>query len=429
MISRYKIEEIEKIWSDDNKFKKWFEVELAVLSAREELGQIPTGTAKSLEGIEVSTDRIKEIEKKTRHDVVAFITAVGEKGGDSVRFFHQGLTSSDIGDTSFSLQIKECSFIIRNELEKVLELLKEKALECKGIPIMGRTHGIHGEPTSLGLKFLSWYSEMKRAEKRFNTASKETEYGKISGAMGNFAHLDPEVEELALKKLDLKPEPISTQIVPRDRYAEYIFAIATIGTTMEHIAHEIRHLQRTEIRELEEPFKSGQKGSSAMPHKRNPILCERLSGMSRLLRSYLITAMENIILWNERDISHSSTERIFFPDAITLTVYMLRKLAFVIKDINIYRDNIEKNIWLTNGLVFSQKVLICLLDKGAKRDEAYNIVQEKAMEVWQKGGSFKAKIETDDRVKKFLDKEELKNLFDPKSYLKNEEKIFKRVLS
>ena len=429
MISRYKIEEIDKIWSDDNKFKKWFEVELAVLSAREKLGQIPAGTVKSLEGIKVSVDRIKEIEKKTRHDVVAFITAVEEKGGDSTRFFHQGLTSSDIGDTSFALQIKECSSIIKKDLQNILGLLKEKALKYKGIPIMGRTHGVHGEPTSLGLKFLSWYSEMKRADERFDRASKETEYGKISGAMGNFAHLDPEIEEIALKKLNLKPEPVSTQIVPRDRYAEYIFAIATIGTTMEHIAHEIRHHQRTEIRELEEPFKKGQKGSSAMPHKRNPILCERLSGMSRLLRSYLITAMENIILWNERDISHSSTERIYFPDAITLTVYMLRKLAFIIEDINIYEDNIEKNIWLTNGLVFSQKVLIILLDKGVKRDEAYNIVQENAMEVWQKGGSFKEKIENDERVKKYMNKEELKKLFDPKSYLKNEDKIFKRVLS
>ncbi len=428
MIPRYSIEEIDKIWADDNKFKKWFEVELAVLSAREELGQIPTGTAKSLEGIEVSAERIKEIEKKTRHDVVSFITAVGEKGGDATRFFHQGLTSSDIVDTSFALQIKECSAIIKKELKNILEILKEKSLECKGIPVIGRTHGIHGEPTSLGLKFLSWYSEMKRAAMRFETASKETAYGKISGAMGNFAHLDPEVEEIALKKLNLKPEPISTQIVPRDRYAEYIFALATVGSTIEHIAHEIRHMQRTEIRELEEPFKKGQKGSSAMPHKRNPILCERLSGMSRLLRSYLITAIENIILWNERDISHSSTERIYFPDAITLTVYMLRKLAFIIKDLNIYKDNIEKNIWHTNGLVFSQRVLITLLDKGVKRDEAYNIVQENAMEVWQKGGNFKEKIENDKRAKKYINKEELENLFDPKSYLKNEEKIFKRVL-
>jgi adenylosuccinate lyase len=428
MISRYKIDEIDKIWSDDNKFKKWFEVELAVLSAREKLRQIPAGTARSLEGIEVSAERIKEIEKKTRHDVVSFITAVGEKGGDSTRFFHQGLTSSDIVDTSFALQIKDCSSIIKKELKNILEILKEKAIECKGIPIMGRSHGVHGEPTSLGLKFLSWYSEMKRASKRFETASKNTEYGKISGAMGNFAHLDPEVEELALKKLNLKPEPVSTQIVPRDRYAEYIFAIVTIGSTIEHIAHEIRHLQRTEIRELEEPFKKGQKGSSAMPHKRNPILCERLSGMSRLLRSYLITAIENIILWNERDISHSSTERIYFPNAITLIVYMLRKLAFIIKDIKIYKKNIEKNIWLTNGLVFSQKVLIRLLDKGVEREEAYNIVQENAMEVWQKGGNFKEKIENDKRVKKYINKKELKKLFNPKSYIKNEEKIFKRVL-
>lgn len=429
MISRYKVDEIDKIWSDENKFKKWFEVELAVLSAREKLGQIPAGTTDSLQGIEVSPRRIKEIERKTRHDVVAFITAVGEKGGDSTRFFHQGLTSSDIVDTSFALQVKESSLIIKKELENILEVLKEKAIKYKGIPIMGRTHGIHGEPTSVGLKFLSWYSEMKRAEDRFAQAAQKTEYGKISGAMGNFAHLDPEIEELALEKLNLKPEPISTQIIPRDRYAEYIFAIVTIGSTIEHIAHEIRHLQRTEIRELEEPFKKGQKGSSAMPHKRNPIICERLSGMSRLLRSYLITAIENIILWNERDISHSSTERIYFPDALGLSVYMLRKLNFVIKNINIYKDNIEKNIWLTNGLVFSQKLLITLIDKGVSREEAYNIVQENAMEVWQKGGNFKEKIAKDKRTDKYLNKKELETLFDPKSYLKNEGKIFNRVLS
>ncbi len=428
MISRYKVDEIDKIWSDENKFEKWFEVEIAVLAAREKLRQIPKGTTESLQGIKVSAERIKEIEKETRHDVVAFITAVGEKGGDVTRFLHQGLTSSDIVDTSFALQLRECSTVIKKELKNILEILKEKALKCKGIPIMGRTHGIHGEVTSLGLKFLSWYSEMKRATGRFSRASKEIEYGKISGAMGNFAHLDPEVEELALKKLNLKPEPVSTQIVPRDRYAEYIFAIVTIGSTIEHIVNEIRHLQRTEIRELEEPFKSGQKGSSAMPHKRNPILCERLSGMSRLLRSYLITAIENIILWNERDISHSSTERIYFPDSIELIVYMLRKLSFIIKNLNIYKDNIEKNIWLTNGLVFSQKILITLLDKGANREEAYNIVQENAMEAWQKGGNFKEKIENDKRIKKYINKEELKSLFDPKSYLKNEEKIFKRVL-
>ncbi|MEO0292845.1 MAG: adenylosuccinate lyase [candidate division WOR-3 bacterium] len=429
MIPRYRVEEIEKIWSEENKFRKWFEVELAVLSAREELNQIPKGVTKSLLKIEISPERIREIEKETHHDVVAFITSVVEKGGDAARFFHEGLTSSDIVDTAFALQLKESSLIIKKELENILRVLREKALQCKGIPIIGRTHGVHGEPTSLGLKILSWYSEMKRARDRFNRALKEINYGKISGAMGNFAHLDPEVEELALKKLKLKPEPISTQIVPRDRYAEYVFSLATIGTTIEHIATEIRHLQRTEIRELEEPFREGQKGSSAMPHKRNPILCERLSGMSRLLRSYLITAIENINLWNERDISHSSTERIYFPDAITLTVYMLRKLIFVIKNLNIYKENIEKNIWLTNGLVFSQKVLIALLNKGLNRMEAYNIVQEHAMETWKNGGSFKERIENDKTVKKYINKKELETLFDPKGYIKNEEKIFKRVLS
>ncbi|MEA1913405.1 MAG: adenylosuccinate lyase [candidate division WOR-3 bacterium] len=428
MIERYRVPEIQKIWSDENKFKRWFEVELAVLSSREELEEIPGGTSKSLSGIKISPSRIKEIEKKTHHDVVAFITAIGEKEKEASRFLHQGLTSSDVVDTAFALLLREVSSIIKRELENILKILKGKSLQYKGVPIVGRTHGIHGEPTSLGLKILCWYAEIERATRGFNNASREMEYGKISGAMGNFAHLDPEIEEMTLKKLKLSPEPVSTQIIPRDRYAEYQFSLVMIGTAIEHIAKEIRHLQRTEIRELEEPFRIGQKGSSAMPHKRNPIICERLSGMSRLLRAYLLTSLENIPLWNERDISHSSTERIYFPDSTELVVYMLKKLSFVLKNLNIYPENIRRNLGKTKGLIYSQNVLIALLDKGKSREEAYRIVQENAMKVWKGKENFKESLNSDTRLKNFFTPEELDSLFDPSSYLKNEDKIYKRVL-
>lgn len=429
MIERYKVPEIRKIWSDENKFKKWFEVELAVLNAREEQGEIPEGVTDSLKNIKFTVRRINEIEEKTRHDVIAFIEAIGEKSGEEARFLHQGLTSSDIVDTAFALLLVEASHIIESELDEVLSVLKDKALKYKGLPMMGRTHGVHAEPITLGLKILSWYSEMRRAKERFLRASSEMRYGKISGAVGNFAYLDPVIEQKALKKLKLKAEPISTQVVPRDRYAEYQFSIAMIGSVIEHIAQEIRHLQRTEIRELEEPFSKGQKGSSSMPHKRNPIICERLCGMSRLLRSYLITSLENIPLWSERDISHSSTERIYFPDSTELIVYMLKKLSFVLTNLHVYPDNINMNLELTKGLIFSQRVLFALLEKGFSRDDAYIIIQENAMKVWKSGGSFKEKLENDERLSNVFSRKELNSIFDVKCYLKNEDKIYKRVLS
>lgn len=429
MIERYRIEEIHKIWSDENKYNKWFEVELAVLSAREELGDIPKGITERLKRTEFTVSRIKEIEKETHHDVIAFLEAVGENSGDEARFLHQGLTSSDIVDTAFALLVSKVSHIIEEELERALQVLKEKALQYKGLPMIGRTHGVHAEPISLGLKILSWFSEMKRAKDRFLRASEGMRYGKLSGAVGNFAHLDPRIEEIALEKLRLNPEPISTQVIPRDRYAEYQFALAMIGSAIEHISMEIRHLQRTEIRELEEPFREGQKGSSAMPHKRNPIICERLTGMSRLLRSYLMVAFSNIPLWNERDISHSSTERLYFPDATELTLYMLRKLVFVVENIRVYKENLRRNLECTNGLIFSQRVLIALLDKGMNRKEAYRIVQGYAMEVWQKGGNFKDKLKGDKRLSDFLTEDEINSLFNVELYLVNEDKIFRRVLT
>ncbi len=429
MIERYRVPEIHNIWSDENKFRKFFEVELAVLKAREELGEIPKGISRSLKNAKFTVERIKEIEEKTHHDVIAFIEAISEDCGEEVRFLHQGLTSSDIVDTAFSLLVMEISKIIKKEINILLDALKEKALKYKGLIMMGRTHGVHAEPISLGFKVLYWYSEMKRAKERFIRASDEMGYGKISGAVGNFAHLDPAVEKKALEKLNLKAEPISSQVIPRDRYAEYQFSLAMIGSAIEHIAQEIRHLQRTEIRELEEPFRKGQKGSSSMPHKRNPIICERLCGMSRLLRSFLITSFENISLWNERDISHSSTERIYLPDSTELIVYMLRKLSFVIKNFNVYTDNMKRNIELTNGLIFSQKVLFALIERGFSREDAYKIVQENAMEVWEKGGNFRKKLESDKRLLNVFNKSELNSIFDVKYYLKNEDKIFKRVLS
>lgn len=429
MIERYRVPEIYNIWSDENKFRKFFEVELAVLKAREELGEIPKGISRSLKNAKFTVERIKEIEEKTHHDVIAFIEAISEDCGEEVRFLHQGLTSSDIVDTAFSLLVMEISKIIKKEINILLDTLKEKALKYKELIMMGRTHGVHAEPISLGFKVLYWYSEMKRAKERFIRASDEMGYGKISGAVGNFAHLDPAVEKKALEKLNLKAEPISSQVIPRDRYAEYQFSLAMIGSAIEHIAQEIRHLQRTEIRELEEPFRKGQKGSSSMPHKRNPIICERLCGMSRLLRSFLITSFENISLWNERDISHSSTERIYLPDSTELIVYMLRKLSFVIKNFNVYTDNMKRNIELTNGLIFSQRVLFALIEKGFSREDAYKIVQENAMEVWKKGGNFRKKLESDKRLSNVFNKSELNSIFDVKYYLKNEDKIYKRVLS
>ncbi|MCK4420949.1 adenylosuccinate lyase [candidate division WOR-3 bacterium] len=428
MIERYRVKDVHNIWTDKNKFAKWFEVELAVLHAREQIGDIPKGITKELRKTEFSLDRIKEIEKETHHDVIAFLRAIGENSGDESRFLHQGLTSSDVVDTACALQIKEVSLIISKELDTILRILKERALKFKGTLMVGRTHGVHAEPISLGLKILSWYAEMKRAKERFDYARETLRYGKLSGAVGNFAHLNPEIEEIALKKLGLEPEPVSTQIVPRDRYAEYQFSITMIGAAIERIAQEIRHSQRTEIRELEEPFQKGQTGSSAMPHKRNPIICERLCGMSRLLRGYLITSLENIPLWNERDISHSSTERIYLSDATELIVYMMRKLSFVIENFNVYPENLMRNIWLTKGLIFSQNVLISLLDKGMDRGEAYKIVQENAMTSWKEGGDFKESLKNDRRLSNIFTAEELDSLFEPELFLKNEDLIYKRVL-
>jgi len=429
VIERYRVTEIHNIWTEENKFKKFFEVELAVLKAREELGEIPKGISRSLKNAKFTVERIKEIEEKIHHDIIAFIEAISEGCGEEVRFLHQGLTSSDVVDTAFSLLLMEVSRIIKKEIDILLDTLKEKALKYKGLTMMGRTHGVHAEPITLGLKVLYWYSEMKRAKERFLRASSEMEFGKISGAVGNFAHLDPAIEKRALEKLNLKAEPISSQVIPRDRYAEYQFSIAMIGSAIEHIAQEIRHLQRTEIRELEEPFRKRQKGSSSMPHKRNPIICERLCGMSRLLRSFVITSFENISLWNERDISHSSTERIYLPDSTELIVYMLRKISFVIENFNVYPDNMKRNIELTNGLIFSQRVLFALIEKGFSREDAYKVIQENAMEVWNKGGNFKKKIESDKRLSNVFSKKELNSIFDIKYYLKNEDKIYKRVLS
>lgn len=428
MIERYRVDEIHSKWTDKNKFDKWFEVELAVLKAREDSGEIPEGTVSSIKDTQFEVKRIREIEEETHHDVIAFIQAVQENAGSEAGFLHQGMTSSDVVDTAYSLILKEVSEVILDNLEKTLEIIEKKAVQNKGIPIMGRTHGIHAEPTSLGLKILSWYSELKRAKERFIKAAQNMEYGKISGAVGNLAHLDPEIEEKALRNLGLKPEPVSTQVIPRDRYAEYQFSLAMIGTSIEHTAKEIRHLQRTEIRELEEPFRKGQKGSSAMPHKRNPIICERLCGMSRLLRSHVQTSMENISLWNERDISHSSTERMYIPDSTELVVYMLKKLSFVVENLNIYKETIKENLQLTGGLVYSQNVLIALLDKGMSREDAYKIIQKNAMEVWNEGGSFKDRLKSDKRLEEIISEDEIDSLFKPEKFLKNEGYIFKRVL-
>jgi len=379
MIERYRISEIEKIWSDENKFREWLNVEIAVMEAMAKKGLISEKAV-----IEVKKkgkfqiERIREIEKTTNHDVIAFITNVAENVGKYGRYIHKGLTSSDVIDTANALLITDVSKIIKKEIKKLKDILKKQAIKYRNLICIGRTHGQHAEPTTMGLRFLSFYSELARAEETFNEAVENIKYGKISGAVGNFAHLPPVIERIALRKLGLNPEPVSTQIVPRDRYLRYIFAIAVIGTAIERVAMEVRHLSRTEIGELQEPFARGQKGSSAMPHKKNPIICERVCGMARLLRGYIMPAFENISLWDERDISHSSVERIILPDSVQLIVYMMRKMEYVFDKIVVNENRIKENLNFGGGVIFSQDILIALVDKGLSRDEAYKIVQKTA---------------------------------------------------
>lgn len=419
-----------RIWNDEAKYRNWLRVEIAVCEAWVELGQIPPEALDKIkEHARFDVKRIDELEKTLKHDVIAFLTAVAEHVGEESRYIHLGLTSSDVLDTAFALQLRDAAAIVIDDIKKVIEVLKRLAFEYKYTPMVGRTHGIHAEPTTLGLVFALWYDEMMRNLERMERAREVISVGKISGAVGTFANVPPRVEERACEILGLKPARISTQIVQRDIHAEYFLVLSIVAATVEKIALQVRHFQRTEVLELEEPFTEGQKGSSAMPHKRNPILAENLCGLSRLIRSYAISALENVPLWHERDISHSSVERVIGPDATILIDFMLYRLKGLLEGLHIYPENMEKNLWLTRGLIFSEKVLLKLVGKGLSREEAYGIVQRNAMRAWREKEDFKGLLLKDNQLRNRLSSDEIEECFSMEHDLKNVDYIFHRVFS
>ena len=428
MIPRYTLPKMGAIWTDQNKFNKWLQVEICVCEIQAELGLIPkTAIEQIRQKAKFDIDRVLEIEKKVKHDVVAFLTNVAEYVGEPSRYIHLGMTSSDLLDTANALLMKEAGDILLEDLDQLGSVLKSKASEHKNTVCIGRSHGVHAEPITFGLKMALWYDEVGRHIQRLTSAIENISYGKISGAVGTFAHLDPIIEQKVCEKLGLKPAPVSTQIIQRDRYAEFLTTIALIGSSLEKFATEIRGLQRTEILEAEEYFSKGQKGSSAMPHKRNPVSCEQISGQARVLRANAIAAMENIALWHERDISHSSVERIIVPDSTILLDYMLVKMTDVVKNLVVYPKNMLKNLTKTNGLIFSQSILLALVRKGMLRETAYQLVQKCAMRSWETGTDFKAILLKEPEIVTKLSEKEIEDIFDYRTHLRNVDKIFQRV--
>ena len=417
-----------KIWEDQNKYQRWLDVELAVTETLAEQGVIPTQDAAEIKSrASFSVDRINEIEAEVRHDVIAFTTSVAEYVGPASRFFHYGLTSSDVLDTALALQVRDASDVILADLQRLLDVLKKRAQEFKTTVIVGRTHGIHAEPTTFGLKLALLYDEVKRQQARFAEATETMRVGKLSGAVGTFAHLSPDIEEKVMAKLNLKAAPASSQVIQRDRHAHYITSLALIGATLEKIAVEVRHLQRTEVREAEEFFSAKQKGSSAMPHKRNPITSEQIAGLARILRSNSVAAMENVALWHERDISHSSVERIIFPDSTILADYLLDKTTTLVEKLVVYPDRMKQNLELTHGLIYSGELLLALVSKNVTREDAYRWVQRNAMRVWDEGGTFKEKVQSDADIQKTLASNDIEHVFDSARLVQNVDRIFKRV--
>lgn len=428
MIERYTREEMGNIWTEENKFKAWLEVEILACEAWSELGVIPADDVKKIRAhASFDINRIYEIEQETRHDVVAFTRGVSETLGEERKWVHYGLTSTDVVDTALSYLIKQANEIIRKDLHRFIEILKNKAIEHKHTVMMGRTHGVHAEPTTFGLKLALWYEEMKRNLERFELAAKNIEFGKLSGAVGTYANIDPFVETYVCEKLGITPAPVSTQTLQRDRHAGYISALALIATSIEKFATEIRSLQKTETREVEERFAKGQKGSSAMPHKRNPIGSENMTGMARVIRGYMMTAYENVALWHERDISHSSAERVILPDATIALNYMLNRFATIVKNLTVFPENMKRNIAKTHGVIFSQRVLLKLIDKGMAREAAYDIVQPKAMQAWETETPFKQLVEADEEITAKLTQEEIEDCFNYTYHLKNVDVIFERI--
>ena len=431
MIPRYSRPEMVKLWSQETKFKIWFEIEAHACDAMANLGLIPRENAAAIwkaKDVDFDIDRINEIEATTKHDVIAFLTHLAEHiGSEEARFVHQGMTSSDVLDTCLNVQLVQASDLLINDITKLLAALKRRALEHKMTIRIGRSHGIHAEPTTMGLTFARFYAEMDRNLKRMRAAKEEISTGALSGAVGTFANLDPAVEEYVCEKLNLIPETISTQIIPRDRHAAFFSTLGIIASSIENIATEIRHMQRTEVLEAEEFFSAGQKGSSAMPHKRNPVLTENLTGLARLIRMSVIPALENVTLWHERDISHSSVERNIAPDTTVNLDFALHRLTSVIDKLVIYPDNMLKNMNKFNGLVMSQRVLLALTQAGASREDAYKLVQRNAMKVWEQNKDFQVELLSDKEVRSFLTEEDIREKFDLGYHTKNVEKIFHRV--
>lgn len=430
MIERYTRKEIGKIWEDEFRFSTWLQIEILACEARAEMGEIPQKDVVVIkEKANFDVKRILEIEETTQHDVIAFLTNVAEYVGPESRHIHYGMTSSDILDTTLSYQMKKSAEIILKGLSELKEELRKRAIEHKNTACIGRTHGIHAEPTTMGLKFTLWFEETKRNIERLENAVETISVGQISGAVGTFDHLSPKVEEYVCEKMGLKPAPVSTQVLQRDRHAEFLSALAITGGTLEKIATEIRHLQKTEVLEAEEFFAKGQKGSSAMPHKRNPIICERIAGMARILRGNAVATFENMALWHERDITHSSVERVIIPDSCILLDYMLAKMVGLIKNLLVYPENMINNLNLTRGLVFSQKVLLKITEKGASREDAYKFVQTAAMDVWRdKTKNMKDELLKTPEINKYLSKDEIDELFDYSKMLKNIDYIFERTV-
>ncbi|MBI4431598.1 MAG: adenylosuccinate lyase [Candidatus Omnitrophica bacterium] len=428
MIDRYTRREMGAVWTEEAKLKQWLAVEIAAAEALAKYGYIPRSVPAKLKRVSFDVKRVQEIEETVKHDVIAFLTNISESMGEDSRFVHYGLTSSDVLDTALALQIKEAGMVLRKGLSDLIDVLKERALEHQYTLMVGRSHGVHAEPTTFGLKIALFYAEFKRHAERLDHALDQVAFGKISGAVGTFANVDPQVEEYTCKLLGLKPEPISTQIIQRDRHAEFVATLALMGSSLEKLATEIRHLQKTETQEVQEEFSQGQKGSSAMPHKRNPVTCERIAGLSRILRGNAVAALENIALWHERDITHSSVERIIIPDTSILADYMLSQMTKVVRNLVVNKENMEQNLKLSRGMIFSQGLLLNLISKGLSREDTYALVQKASAQVWaDEKMDLKGVALKDKEIRRYLSAKEIEVIFDFSYHTKNVNKIFARL--
>ena len=428
MIDRYTRPEMGRIWSEQNQFQKWLEVEILAAEALAQLGKVPkAAVARIKKKARFKLARIRQIEKEVRHETIAFLSSVAEFVGDDARFLHVGMTSSDVMDTALALQLKAAASLLIEDVREIMRVLRRQAFRYKKIPMIGRTHGVHAEPITFGLKLALWHEEMRRHLARLEGAAGEISVGKISGAVGTFAQVSPKVEAYVCRKSGLKPALVSNQIIQRDRHAFFFATLAVIASSLEKFAVEIRHLQRTEVREAEEPFSRGQKGSSAMPHKRNPILSENVSGLARLMRAYALAALENVPLWHERDISHSSVERVIAPDATIVLDFMLRRMTYVLRELCVYPENMRRNLERSGGVIFSERVLLRLVDKGLSRDAAYRMVQRHALKAARDGGDLKRGVSQDPEIRRHLSRRDIEQIWDLQHYLKNVDLIFNRV--